>query len=186
VNDILALARLDSGKDDVRRETVSLSMLLNEVCGILEPLARARNIEFTCEAVAPISVHSDPHHLTQILINLGGNAVKFTQHGEVRITPRVDDGRLIVSIADTGVGIAPEHLDRIFEEFWQVEQPLTRYNGGAGLGLAVSRRLARRLGGDITVESSLGRGSTFTLTIPGARVHEAPASHKDGAVAAPV
>ena len=186
VNDILALARLDSGKDDVRRETVSLSMLLNEVCGILEPLARARNIEFNCEAVAPISVHSDPHHLTQILINLGGNAVKFTQHGEVRITPRVDDGRLIVSIADTGVGIAPEHLDRIFEEFWQVEQPLTRYNGGAGLGLAVSRRLARRLGGDITVESSLGRGSTFTLTIPGARVHEAPASHKDGAVAAPV
>jgi signal transduction histidine kinase len=186
VNDILALARLDSGKDDARRETVSIPMLLHEVAGILEPLARAKGIEFVCECNAHISVHSDPHHLKQILINLGGNAVKFTSLGHVHIAGHVEDGRLVVSIADTGVGIAVEHLDRIFEEFWQVEQPLTRSNGGAGLGLSVSRRLARRLGGDITVASRPGAGSTFFLTIPGARVHDAPVSPESSKVAVSV
>lgn len=175
VNDILALARLESVKDEVQRAEVAVPLLLEEVGGILEPLARAKGIGFTCECDAPISVHSDPHQLKQILINLGGNAVKFTSTGRVAIRARAEAGRLVVSVADTGIGIAPEHLDRIFEEFWQVEQPLTRNIGGAGLGLAVSRRLARKLGGDITVESAPGEGSTFSLTIPGATVHAMPA-----------
>lgn len=169
VEDILTLTRLDVGTIDLQRSRVHLPALFTEVCDMLEPLAQAKSLQFDCES-DDAYFDTDVHRLRQILVNLGGNAVKFTVRGGVRIVGRMygDDGdaTLVAEISDTGMGIAPENLDRIFEDFWQAEHPLKREHGGTGLGLAVSRRLARAMGGDITVESRPAEGSTFTLRLP--------------------
>lgn len=112
-------------------------------------------------------VVTDPEYVRQILVNLVGNAVKFTQKGHVRVyVERTPGGGARVRVCDTGPGIAPEHLELVFEPFRQVDGSSTRAADGAGLGLAISRRIARRLGGDITVTSTPGRGSEFTLRLP--------------------
>ena len=166
VNDILTLTRIESGKEALVKETIDLSRLLGEVEVILQPLAHARGLDFECECAKPIALRSDPHRLRQILINLGGNAVKFTKSGSVRIHAHASDGRVRVDVTDTGIGIPPEHHELVFEEFWQAQDPLTRSHGGTGLGLSVSRRLARALGGDILVTSAPEQGSTFSLVLP--------------------
>ncbi len=166
VDDILTLARLESGKEFANPEIVYLPKLLDEVTGIIEPLAKAKGLTFHCDCDAKLTVISDAHMLKQILINLGGNAVKFTAQGDVKIAIHQQGDRIVMSVTDTGIGIAPENHDRIFEEFWQVEQSLTRSAGGAGLGLSVSRHLAQRLGGELTMTSEPGKGSTFSLSIP--------------------
>lgn len=102
----------------------------------------------------------------QILLNLVGNAVKFTEQGWVRITPTAVRSSIVVTVRDSGIGIAPENLGLIFEAFKQVDSSTTRRHDGAGLGLAIARRLARRMGGDITVTSAPGAGSTFALHLP--------------------
>ena len=167
VNDILTLARLESGRESANKELVYLPQVLDQVGSIVEPLARGKGLDFHCDSEA-LTLFSDAHMLKQILINLGGNAVKFTSRGEIRLRARRDGDRIVLSVSDTGIGIAPEHHQRVFEEFWQVEQSLTRSAGGAGLGLSVSRHLAQRLGGEITVVSEPGKGSTFALVIPAA------------------
>lgn len=166
VDEVLTLARIESGKEVVRREPVDVGLLLEDVAAALEPLARARQLTFGYTCSTPVTIESDAHRLRQILINLGGNAVKFTNTGSVRVDARAEGQSLIIAVTDTGIGIAPHHLERIFDEFWQVERPHTRVYGGSGLGLAVSRKLARLLGGDIAVASREGQGSTFTLTLP--------------------
>ena len=166
VDEVLTLARIESGKELVRHEPVDVGRLLEDVAAALEPLARAKQLTFGYTCRTPVAIESDAHRLRQILINLGGNAVKFTNTGSVMVDARVEGQTLIVDVTDTGIGIAQAHLDLIFDEFWQVERPHTRVYGGSGLGLAVSRKLARLLGGDITVASREGQGSTFTLTLP--------------------
>jgi signal transduction histidine kinase len=104
--------------------------------------------------------------LRQILLNLLSNAIKFSDDGEVVIRSRVDGDSVAISIVDPGIGISTENIARIFDPFWQVEQRSTRKVGGTGLGLSVSRSLARLLGGDVSVESQVDHGSTFTLTLP--------------------
>ena len=166
VDEVLTLARIESGKAVVRREPVNVGRLLQDVAAALEPLALAKGLAFRSSSDTQITIESDAHRLRQILINLGGNAVKFTHSGSVSLGARLDGQTLVIDVTDSGIGIKPDHLETIFDEFWQVERPLTRVHGGSGLGLAVSRKLARLLGGEITVVSREGQGSTFTLTLP--------------------
>jgi signal transduction histidine kinase len=166
VSDVLALTRIEAGREKLAIVPIDLPRLLDEVRSMLEPLARSKRLEFVCECAAPASLESDPHRLKQILINLGGNAIKFTSQGGVRIASRPDAASVLIDVTDTGIGIAPEHLEAVFDEFWQAQGALTRSHGGVGLGLSVSRRLARALGGDISVTSEVGKGSTFTLRLP--------------------
>jgi hypothetical protein len=111
-------------------------------------------------------MRSDPQKVRQIIINLLANAVKFTTKGSVRLGARVYDDRVAFEVADTGPGIALEHLERVFDAFWQVDQRMTRKSGGTGLGLSVARQLARLLGGDVSVRSTIGEGSVFIVDLP--------------------
>jgi signal transduction histidine kinase len=104
--------------------------------------------------------------LRQVLLNLISNAVKYTQSGEVSLASRAVDGEVTFLVRDTGVGVSEEHLEKIYEPFWQVEQTTTRRAGGTGLGLAVTRQFVDLLGGKITVASRLGKGSSFTVSLP--------------------
>ena len=124
-------------------------------------------------------VTTDERRLRQILLNLLGNAVRYTERGGVRLEVEHAGDAISFAVSDTGIGIAPEHLEHIFEPFWQVEQHLTRKVGGTGLGLSVTRRLARILGGDVGVRSTPGVGSTFTVTIPIAAPEAAPPPRLD-------
>ena len=112
------------------------------------------------------AVVSDPGKLRQILVNLLGNAVKYTEHGEIVASVRDDGGVVALEVRDTGIGIASQDMDKVFDPFWQADQTATRRTGGSGLGLSVTRRLAHLLGGDVSVESTLGEGTTFTVRLP--------------------
>ena len=166
IEEILTLSRLEAGKETVVIERVSLEGLVHDAAAIVEPLASAKGLSFRSSFSGRTMVESDPGKLRQILVNLLSNAVKFTERGEVALTVSGDEHHVVCEVRDTGIGIDPEHLQRIFEPFWQVERAATRRAGGTGLGLGVSQRLARLLGGDITVESEPGRGSTFRVVLP--------------------
>ena len=165
IDEVLTFSRLEAGKETVRRYEVELRPIVEEAVMMVRPVAGAKGLGLRVE-VPDARLFIDAGKLRQILLNLLSNAVKFTKHGEIIVRARVKDGAAEISISDTGIGIATENLERIFEPFWQVEQSSTRRAGGTGLGLSVSRSLARLLGGDVTVESKLGHGSTFTVTVP--------------------
>jgi signal transduction histidine kinase len=132
--------------------------MITPLAGVKGPAVRAEGDD--------VRLYTDGGKVRQILLNLLTNAIKFTDSGEVVIRSHSEAERVMVSVIDTGIGIAPENLERIFDPFWQVEQRSTRKVGGTGLGLSVSRTLARLVGGDIRAESELGKGSTFILTLP--------------------
>jgi len=167
VDDLLDLSRAEAGKAAVRVEKFELADLVASLRGMLRPLLpRDSAVSLVFEESAAPGLETDRTKVAQIVRNLVSNALKFTLRGEVRVSCAVSAGVLEVRVADTGIGIAPEHLDRIFEEFGQVETaPPTRVKG-TGLGLSLSRRLADLLGGDIQVASRPGHGSTFTLRLP--------------------
>ncbi|HUF65121.1 MAG TPA: HAMP domain-containing sensor histidine kinase [Gemmatimonadaceae bacterium] len=168
IDEILTFSRLEAGRETIRLEIVDVNRILEEAASLISPLAGEKKLGFAVYPLdPPRQMRTDSGKLRQILVNLLSNAVKFTSQGGITVTSAVDAGELEVGVADTGVGIAEEHLDRIFEPFWQVEQKATRRVGGTGLGLTVTRRLARLLGGDVTVESAVGEGTVFTATIPG-------------------
>ena len=167
IDGILTLSRLDAGHEVVHCAPVSVDRLLDEAATLIAPLAAAKQIEFAVRRPASaFAIDTDHTKVRQILVNLLGNAVKFTDHGKVVLDAHMEGDSAVFTILDTGIGIPREHRERIFDSFWQVEQTTTRTVGGSGLGLSVSRRLARLLGGDLTVESSEGVGSTFTLRLP--------------------
>jgi signal transduction histidine kinase len=129
-------------------------------------VATAKGLKLTIDAPnEPVRFTSDPAKVRQVLVNLLSNVIKFTDEGGISLASRAEDGRVVFEV-DTGIGIAPEHQEQVFETFWQVDQTATRKRGGAGLGLSVSRRLARALGGDLTVESAIGNGSRFRFWVP--------------------
>jgi signal transduction histidine kinase/DNA-binding response OmpR family regulator/CHASE3 domain sensor protein len=168
INDILDLSKIEAGKLDVRPETVALARLADELADMFTPIAKNRGLELSIavDDAAPAAIDTDPTRLHQILNNLLSNAFKFTEQGGVTLRVRAAGGRIVFDVRDTGIGIAPEQQGVIFEAFRQADGTTNRKYGGTGLGLSISRDLARLLGGDLTVDSTPGRGSTFTLTLP--------------------
>ncbi|HEX2205225.1 MAG TPA: PAS domain S-box protein [Longimicrobium sp.] len=167
IEEILAYSRLEAGRETIELEAVDLAALAGEVGAIIEPLAAVKGLAVHLpERVEPATVVTDPRKLRQILVNLLGNAVKFTAAGSVSFGVEGVDGAVLLHVRDTGIGIEPAHREVIFEPFRQVDDASTRVAGGTGLGLSVSRSLARLLGGDVTVESVPGEGSTFTVRLP--------------------
>jgi PAS domain S-box-containing protein len=167
INDILDLSRIESGRLELRVEDLQVRDVVRQAAETVRPLADQRGLALTTEVAEECTdVRADSRSLHQILLNLLGNAIKFTELGGVTLRATCSECELRFEIADTGIGIDSSRLDDIFDEFRQYEQPGVAKPEGAGLGLPVSRRLAERLGGRIEVESVLGRGSTFTLVVP--------------------
>jgi signal transduction histidine kinase len=167
IDEILTFTRIDAGREEVTLERASLSTLLEPAAELVESLARARGLHI--EVMLPpheITVETDPVKVKQMLVNLLSNAVKFTDRGRIILSGDQHGDQLVITVQDSGIGISPDHFERIFEPFWQVEQKATRRAGGTGLGLTVTRRLALLLGGDVTVKSEPGEGTTFTIYLP--------------------
>ena len=171
VNDLLDLAKVEAGKITLHPAKFEVQDLFGALRGMLRPLLLNLSVNLVFDEPEDLpAIVSDEDKVAQILRNFVSNALKFTQRGEVRVSARCDrkpDGdRVIFAVADTGIGIAPADLDRIFQEFAQVESPIQRTVKGIGLGLPLSRKLAELLGGSVTVQSCPGLGSTFSLAIP--------------------
>ena len=167
IQDILSFSRIEAGREELQISEFDVVQLAHDVRGYVAPQCEQKGIEHRLRLPAPsFSMRSDYSKLKQILINLLGNACKFTDHGFVELViERVRDD-VVFTVSDTGPGISPEHLQMIFEPFTQVDQSKTRLKGGTGLGLSVARRLAHLLGGELQVLSKPGRGSTFTVQLP--------------------
>jgi two-component system, sensor histidine kinase and response regulator len=172
IDEILTYSRAEAGKEEVQYEITSVNALVDDAAALIEPLAADKRVRFSVIRLdAPLDIRTDPRKARQVLVNLLSNAVKFTDaDGTVTLRAQRAGDKLELTITDTGIGIEPDHLDRIFDPFWQVEQKATRRAGGTGLGLSVSRRLARLLGGDVLVASEPGRGSAFTVVLPAGSV----------------
>lgn len=168
INDLLDLAKVEAGKTEVRPSSFEVSELFGTLRGMLRPLlVTGASVALIVEEPNAIpSLYTDEGKVAQILRNFVSNAIKFTQQGEVRVTAVQTGYTVAFSVSDTGIGIAPSDLERIFEDFVQIESPLQKQVKGTGLGLPLSRKLAELLGGSVSVTSVLGTGSTFTASIP--------------------
>lgn len=168
VDDLLDLARMDAGRLSFERRPTDLHELLQEVADILRPRARQRglSLDVSWDEALPVRVCTDALRLRQVLLNLAGNAVKFTERGGVRVFARRDGDEIRVEVVDTGIGIDPKALPRLFTPFAQADDSIARRFGGSGLGLALSGRLAEGLGGRLEVQSTPEVGSRFTLRLP--------------------
>jgi heavy metal sensor kinase len=167
VAELLTLARADAGQEAVAREPLDLGELVAQVVEAMAPLADARGVRLRTGGVVPAVVAGDQTRLTQLLVNLVDNALTYTPAGgDVTVSVAVEGGTAAIAVADTGIGIAPEHLARVFERFYRADPARERGRGGAGLGLAISQWIARAHGGDISATSEPGRGTTFTVRLP--------------------
>jgi CheY-like chemotaxis protein len=171
INDILDLSKIEAGKLDLTLETVLIQPVAEEVLGTARPLAEQNNNVLQLSYLDRAgSVYADVMRLRQILLNLLSNACKFTKDGTVRLSvARAEEAGqhwVDFAVSDTGIGMSEEQLGRVFQEFTQADASTTRHFGGTGLGLAISRQLCRMMGGDITVISTPGKGSTFTMRLP--------------------
>lgn len=167
INDILDISKIEAGKMAVESIPVDPLQLIHDVLSLMRVKAAAKGLvlEASFETPLPAPIHSDPVRMRQILLNLIGNAIKFTERGKVRLLVSFDRVRncLQIAVQDSGIGITPGQLKHLFEAFHQADQSTTRRFGGSGLGLRISKRLAHMLGGEISVESQYGKGSTFTF-----------------------
>lgn len=167
INDILDVSRIDAGRVELAPEPILLSSLGESVLSTLQPLAAAnRNTLSLVMAADPGVVAIDPVRMRQVLINLLGNAIKFTRDGEITLRLARDVDTLRIAVTDTGIGMTTDQMERVFAPFEQADRSIARRFGGTGLGLAISRQLVELMGGWIAVESEPGRGSTFTVSIP--------------------
>ena len=168
VNDLLDLAKIEAGRVAISPAWFEMVDLFAALRGMFKPILDRDSVSLVMdEPVGVPRVFTDDKKLSQILRNFISNALKFTQEGEVHVTARSEDGRTVTfSVTDTGIGIAPEHHAAIFEDFVQVDSPIQKRLRGTGLGLSLSKKLAGLLGGSVSVRSELGKGSTFSVTIP--------------------
>jgi signal transduction histidine kinase/HPt (histidine-containing phosphotransfer) domain-containing protein len=176
VNDVLDYSRIEAGKSTVESQPFDLAATVAQAVQLLEPQAVAQGISLRVEG-APASrarLLGDAQRIQQVLVNLLSNAVKFTERGHVLLRLTSDGARHVFDVIDTGIGLTPEQISRLFQPFEQADNSSTRRHGGTGLGLVISRHLAREMGGDITVRSTPGQGSTFTfhVTLPEAQVRD--------------
>ncbi|HVG46040.1 MAG TPA: ATP-binding protein [Longimicrobium sp.] len=176
IEEILTFSRLEAERETVYAEPVDVADIAADALALVEPQGNQKGLAIRAVfPETPVRATSDAGKLRQVLVNLLGNAVKFTDAGEVELRVWEDAGMVRFQIRDTGPGIPPEYLERVFEPFTQVDASATRVKGGTGLGLPVSRRLARLLGGDLEVASTVGQGSRFTLSVPREPAAAAPA-----------
>ena len=167
IEEILTFSRVAAGRESVHPETLEVRALMRDVEELFEPQAQHKRLELRVSSPSSrVMLWTDATKLRQILINLVGNAMKFTTEGHVSLSVSVDGDRVLFAVADTGPGIPLDDLERIFQPFTQLDQSLRRERGGTGLGLPVSRKLAELLGGELSVESEPGRGTRFTLWLP--------------------
>ena len=170
INDILDLSKVESGRLEVERISCSPFQIANDVIQVLNVKAAEKelNLSFDVEGEIPVTIQSDPSRLRQILMNLVGNAIKFTEQGEVQIILKFKTGnqpQLQFDVCDSGIGMTPQQLKKIFDPFSQADSSVTRRFGGTGLGLSISQRLAEALGGKLEVTSEVGVGSVFSLMV---------------------
>jgi signal transduction histidine kinase len=168
VNDLLDLAKVEAGRVTISPEWFDMVDLFSALRGMFKPILQSHSVSLIFEEPRDIPrIFTDDRKLSQILRNFISNALKFTPNGEVRVSATLIDGdRVTFCVADTGIGIAAEHVRTLFQDFVQVAAPIQKRLRGTGLGLSLSRKLAILLGGDVTVESTLGQGSRFSVTIP--------------------
>lgn len=182
INDILDISKIEAGKMEIETLPVSLWDIVSDIQNLLDVRAKDQGILLCSSFLYPLPeiIISDPVRLRQVLLNLVGNSIKFTKDGEVRITSALVDEKIEISVSDTGIGMSPEQVQRLFQPFSQADASTTRKFGGTGLGLTISKRLTEMMGGGISLKSDLGKGSTFKVIIdPGnldnvAMVHECP------------
>ncbi len=167
INDILDLSKIEAGRMEVTPSEFTLEPLVDMCLRQVEPMASGKSIALRQDSDADFpSVYTDQDKVKQILINLLSNAVKFTEEGEVNVGVRQADGQAYIAVTDTGIGIPEEQLSSVFEEFTQLDSGSTKRFGGTGLGLSITRHLAQLIGGDIEIQSTVGEGSTFTVSFP--------------------
>ncbi|MCA9102416.1 MAG: PAS domain S-box protein [Planctomycetales bacterium] len=181
INDILDISKIEAGKLSVEKIECATLDLLADVEKLMRVRADAKNIplKIECRGAVPATIHTDPTRLRQILINLVGNALKFTESGEVRVIASFDDRaanipRMRFEVVDTGIGMSASEIASLFRPFTQADASMTRRFGGTGLGLTISKRLAEKLGGTIEVESVPNQGSTFRVTIATGAIDAVP------------
>ena len=171
INDILDLSKIEAGRMELQLEDFALAPLIDGVVKTVESLAakNSNRLVVSCDAAVG-SLHADQMRLRQALLNLVSNANKFTERGTITVYAQrgQENGRdwLNIAVTDTGIGMTPEQMGKLFQEFSQADASTTRKYGGTGLGLAISKRFCQMMGGDITVASEVGQGSTFTIRLP--------------------
>jgi signal transduction histidine kinase len=167
INDVLDLSKIEAGQLTLALSDYNLNSVIQSVFSAVEPLAKEKKIALKIEV--PVELPQgrwDERRLTQVLLNLVGNAIKFTDSGEVSIKGSSANGSFIVAVRDSGPGISEADQSKLFQEFQQADNSITRKKGGTGLGLAISKRIVEMHGGKIWVESIVGGGSTFSFTLP--------------------
>ena len=168
VNDLLDLAKVEAGRVTISPAWFEMVDLFSALRGMFKPILQSHSVSLIFEEPQDIPpIFTDDKKLSQILRNFISNALKFTPNGEVRVSAALVDGdRVTFAVADTGIGIAAEHIGALFQDFVQVDAPIQKRLRGTGLGLSLSRKLALLLGGDVEVQSTLGQGSRFSVTVP--------------------
>jgi signal transduction histidine kinase len=167
INGLLDLAKIEAGRMEISAESFKLDEVIHLATSTIEPMLKDGHVRLSTEIASGIpTLHTDREKLKQVILNLLSNAAKFTEEGEIRVAAWKEDGSLKLVVSDTGIGIPKEALNDIFEEFRQTDRSRAKGYGGTGLGLAIAKRIVNLLGGDVAVESEVGNGSRFTVTLP--------------------
>jgi signal transduction histidine kinase len=167
INDVLDLSKIEAGQLTLDQADFCLRDVVDTVVTAVEPLATAKALALSADVSKHLPIgHGDGRRLAQVLLNLVGNAIKFTDQGRVTIKATTENDLFTVAVSDTGPGIAPSEQGKLFQQFQQADNTITKQKGGTGLGLAISRRIIEMHGGRIWVESEIGKGSKFSFTVP--------------------